>query len=538
MTQILAGCGTKEVNTPQDKTESKSVENNSQDSSKQDSSKSDDDSDDKSSGESLYPIANGDITLKVWMPINPIATKYIQTYAENEAFKRAMEDTGVNLEFIHPANGQETEHFNLMIASQDYPDIAFDERYKGGVVQGVTDGIYEDLTELVPQYAPDYYALIQNNDEFRREVTTQDGRIYAFYIYKDVDAKFEGEWRRTQFRKDWLEEFGMDIPKTFDDYEAYFQKVLETKPGVAPFLLEPSGVEKQLLAPFDMSTGYYLKNGKVTWYGADPDYKEYLTLLNKWYEAGYISKDFTAGNAQDRFLAGEAACFIGTSINVFQAAKQLGIKVTTGPYVRKYEGQKLHASYTLFPKNTDSYKGVVFTTSKYKEESVAFINYGYSEEGWKTYQYGPKGIAWTEGPDGQPVYTDYVLNNPKYSITDVDFIIRTHSTHARLRDSDRLSIPSNIKDPETLEYRLMWADDPDADAEAILPPFTLPPEDNTRRAEIMGDIETYVSEMTLKFITGAEPLSNFDKYLETVKSMGVDEAIELTQKAYDAHMSK
>ena len=54
----------------------------------------------------------------------------------------------------------------------------------------------------------------------------------------------------------------------------------------------------------------------------------------------------------------------------------------------------------------------------------------------------------------------------------------------------------------------------------------------------LWQIETYVSEMTLKFITGAEPLSNFDIFHETVKSMGVDEAIALTQKAYDAHMSK
>jgi putative aldouronate transport system substrate-binding protein len=256
---VLAGCS-KAPDTPADKG-TPSAKPTETPAEKPDQSSDEQDDDLKNT---LYPIANGDITLKIWMPIHSIATKYIQTYAENEAFIQAMEDTGVKLEFTHPASGQESEQFNLMIASQEYPDIAFQQKYKGGVVQGVTDGIYEDLTELIPEYAPDYYALIQQNDEFRREATTADGKIYAFYIYKDVDAAFEGEWRRTQFRKDWLDEFGMEIPKTFEEYEAFFEKVLEAKPGVAPFILEPSGIEKQLLAPFDMSTDEK-RQGHVVW---------------------------------------------------------------------------------------------------------------------------------------------------------------------------------------------------------------------------------------------------------------------------------
>lgn len=486
----------------------------------------------------LYPIP-GNVTLKVWMPISTLATKHIQSYADNEAFMQAMKDTGVKLDFIHPASGQETEQFNLLIASQDFPDIAFDNKYKGGVSQGVSDGVFEDLTALVPKYAPDYNKLLKDNAEFRREVTTADGKINAFYIYKDVKASVEGEYNRTQFRQDWLDEFKMDIPKTFDQYEAYFKKVLETKPGVAPFVLPKSGQEKQLLAAFGLSTGYFLKDGKVTWFGANPEYKDYLTLLNKWYKAGYISKDFTTiPDLVKFFLAGKSASFIGLSINTFQGAKEIGMKVVTGPYIRQKEGQKLHASYTLFPKNSDSYNGVVFASSKHKPEAVKFINYGYSELGWRTYQYGVKDKSWTMGSDGQPKYTDYILSNPKYSITDVDFLLRLHTGIPRLRDSDRMSIPSNMKDPETLNYRLKWADDPDADAAAILPPFVLTPEDNTKRANIMNDINTYVNEMTLKFITGAEPLTNFDKYMQTIKSMNVDEAISITQKAYDAHMKK
>ena len=44
--------------------------------------------------------------------------------------------------------------------------------------------------------------------------------------------------------------------------------------------------------------------------------------------------------------------------------------------------------------------------------------------------------------------------------------------------------------------------------------------------------------MVLKFITGAEPLENFDQDVETIKSLGIEEAIALEQKGYDTYMSK
>ena len=47
-----------------------------------------------------------------------------------------------------------------------------------------------------------------------------------------------------------------------------------------------------------------------------------------------------------------------------------------------------------------------------------------------------------------------------------------------------------------------------------------------------------VDEMVYKFITGAEPLSNFDEYLETLERMNFQRAIEITQQAYDRYMAQ
>ncbi|MFC5648747.1 hypothetical protein ACFPYJ_06320 [Paenibacillus solisilvae] len=49
----------------------------------------------------------------------------------------------------------------------------------------------------------------------------------------------------------------------------------------------------------------------------------------------------------------------------------------------------------------------------------------------------------------------------------------------------------------------------------------------------MMDTQTYVSEMTLKFIKGVEPLDKFDDYVKQVKSFGIDEVTANYQHAIE-----
>ena len=56
-------------------------------------------------------------------------------------------------------------------------------------------------------------------------------------------------------------------------------------------------------------------------------------------------------------------------------------------------------------------------------------------------------------------------------------------------------------------------------------------------AEI-DNMGTYISEMTCKFITGPEPLTNFDTYMDTLQKMGIENLIQLYQDAYDQFNSR
>ena len=83
--------------------------------------------------------------------------------------------------------------------------------------------------------------------------------------------------------------------------------------------------------------------------------------------------------------------------------------------------------------------------------------------------------------------------------------------------------------------RKLWSDDPNVDNAYVMPAINLSTADAERRNEIMAEVNTYVSEMKFAFITGKESLDNFDKYVEKVNSLGLPEAIEITQRGLDRY---
>ena len=52
-------------------------------------------------------------------------------------------------------------------------------------------------------------------------------------------------------------------------------------------------------------------------------------------------------------------------------------------------------------------------------------------------------------------------------------------------------------------------------------------------SDIFSDLSTYIQENLLSFITGSKSLSEYDQFIETVKSMNLERVVELKQSALD-----
>ena len=130
-----------------------------------------------------------------------------------------------------------------------------------------------------------------------------------------------------------------------------------------------------------------------------------------------------------------------------------------------------------------------------------------------------------------------MLNNPDIALGDVQTLLKIHLT-AKLAEPDVVCNPNVISNEEALELRMMYSDDPNVDDSQVLPAFELSAEAAYDRSRILRDITTYIDEMTVKFITGATPLTEYDSYMAQLKSMGIEDAIAITQQEYETFMSK
>lgn len=491
-----------------------------------------------------YPM-EGNPELICWCELYPLTAPYVTNAADIPGVLELGRVTGTRLSFIHPAKGQAKDNFNLLVAGGDIPDIMYMSKYAGGEIAALEDGVYADLTDYVEKYMPNYWKYLSEDDEFRKLSTLDDGRVIAIYNFKDMVEPF---WWRTQFRADLLEEFGMAEPCTIAEYEAFFDKVLETHPEIVPFSLPNDGINGAFMCAWDIGiiqrdncADFYVADGKVQSGYYAPEYAEYLALMNKWYEKGYISKDFMSEDPTNLFQTGKVACVTGNGYEMFPTCKELGIPITCGRYARFNEDDRIHTLRHYWHNNG----GGTFVSGKVNEDRLkiilTFLDYGYTEEGILTYNFGTRGYTWDEvDENGYPLYNDFMLNNDKYNIAHAESMLKVHGyAFPRWRYGDGICMASNQKDPENWAYRARWGDDETVDDSYGLPPFVLSAEDNERRAEIMNNVETLAKEMTLKYITGAADLSKFDQeYTQRLKSFGIEEAIAITQKGYDAYLAK
>lgn len=494
--------------------------------------------------EGQYPIQGENLKLTYWMPINDGAAKFISSYEENPAYQKVQENTGVDIEFIHPAAGTATEAFDLMLASGELPDLIQVQTgswYNGDLQALYDDGAIIDLAPYLEKYAPQYLEVI-NKDETAQRQIVHDGKVFGFYKITYADAM---PYVRINTNKDWLDEFGMSEPKTIAEYEAYFQAVLDKKPGTTPLFLGMSSAESVNLfaGAYDMLYSWYLDpDGKTArYYANQPQYKEFLSLMHSWYEKGYLSKDFaslTLQEAQAMFDAGQIAALADSVDLTFN---RVGDKftVTNFPYMRKEADSVLGSNLASWPVDMNNQWVTVITSAcKNVEAAIQYLNYGYTYEGSLYFSFGVEGEAWSWGDNGLPQFTELILKNPQgMTISNVSYAVKIHFG-SRYCYPDAIGHPGVASNQAALKVRTQWMGDANEQSFLQLPPISLTTDESTKRTEIMTQVNTYANEMMLKFITGAESLDHFDAYVKEVESLGLLDALAITQGALDRFLSE
>lgn len=489
---------------------------------------------------------SGDNTLKifgeasVWLPNNET------DIASSPFLQQLMEDTGVNIE-LTAISGDTQQQFNLMVAGgkENLPDIVdSSNRFEGGVAAAYANGYIIDLTDMIDEWAPNYRKYLDEHPEIDKLVKTDDGKYLSFPMIRGDDGlcSFNG----LAIRKDWLDAAGLEVPATIDEWYTALTTFKNDFGATAPLVIEATNRwhYNNFASAYGTMYDFFQKDGKVVYGPTEPGFKDFLAEMSKWYEEGLIDPNYLTAdkNARDAAIssgqAGAVWTAVGGGIGKFMEAMETEnpefelVGVST-PVLNKGDRPMVG-----FKADNATYNGglTITTNCKNVELAMKFLDYGYSEEGDKLFNYGTEGVSY-EVVDGKPVYTELITKNPDgltMSQAMSYYIGASHMGGGFVQELDYYN--QYLQRPQQREAVATWAD---TDAkEHLLPPLTLSAEESSEVAEIDTEIWTLVDESVAGIITGTIPLDTWDDVVEEVKSMDLDRSLEIKQTALDKYNSK
>ena len=481
-------------------------------------------------------------TLTYWFAPEPDGLENLNSFSDNMVIQAAEEATNVHLDMTEISFFSQDEQFNLMVAGGDYMDIiqGFGTAYTKGIDNAIDEDIIIDLTDLLPDYAPNYSYLRDNNEDIRKSTTQDSGRVGSFFFL--IGDAHLGPRQGLWIRQDYLDEQGLEVPTTYDEFHEYLTVTKDAYGLSDPLLMISTGYygSMTLLGGYGVGASFYNEDGTVKYGPIEDGFRDYLEMMHQWYEEGLMTSDFAT--RYEFMLMFDATDIIGGKCAAWNAnyrqddswadsAVEPNFTPLAIPDVTKTGNEQIHVGGR--GSNVDSYGDVVSTACANPEVAVAYIDWWYSDESALMAGYGIEGETYYINEDGQPLYTDMILNNPLGASRNMRNIYTGMSLRFRV---PRVVTASYDAGYDRVD-RGTWDSNRD-NAWDISNFISRTTEEGEDYAAVMSEVETYVQENIPKFIIGDRDLAEWDTYVQDIEGMGIDDAIAIISDCVERYNAR
>lgn len=490
-----------------------------------------------------YPIETNE-KLTYWVAMNSNVSASAANIADTEFAKELTKRTGVEVEYIHPPQGQESEMFSLMIASDELADIIEYDwlRALGGPEKSINEKIILPLGEYFEKYAPALSGYLEENPEVDKTIKTDSGEYYVFPLLRS-DKSLMISYGPV-VRTDWLEELSLPMPETVEDWENMLRAFKEKKGAEAP--LSVMGADRYALyILLSASEEFYVEDGKVKFGPIEPEFKDATQRLHSWYQEGLLDKNYALNDSVTldynmlNGLSGATMISGGSGLGKWLdtiKSNKSDIDLVGAKYPDAIGGNAPKRVPFQLP-----YMGygsaAISTACKNPALAAKFLDYAYTDEGHMLYNFGTEGVSYNM-VDEKPVYTDLIMKNPdgltlsqalaKYTrvnysapfVQDKEYIMQYYS-----KDQQRTALNN-------------WMSDYDANKDGILPQLTFTSEESSEANTLLNDVNKYKSTEVTAFISGKRDMKTYDDYVAQLKKLGADRIVEIYQAAYDRFVKR
>ena len=494
-----------------------------------------------------FPIVNETITLKglVAQNIN------VGDWNEHPALAYMEELTNIHIDWESVPDAGFKEKMNLAFASNQLPDLMMRCRLSStDEMKYASNGQIIALSDY-KEYAPNFYALLEEYPTFEKSTALPDGRIYSLPQINFTEGNLiQHQW----INKQWLDNLGLPMPTTTDElYETLVafrdqdpngngQK--DEIPYIIPCKDSPARMFVHLLGSFGLCHNGAVnssdrefswlevdKDGKVNFVADQDKFKALVEYLNKLWSEGLIDPECYA--LDDQQVAAKANA--GQMGYTARAANTQWIGAVRDNYVQHpvLEGPFGDRDYTFILGNVQTTGTAVITSAnKYPEATLRWLDYFYSEEGTVLVRFGLEGKSY-DVIDGKYVLRDEIQNNPdgltldqalgKWSLFPGGVLPQCITDEV---DASAAQLPETKAANDVVREYL-------APGFERVPTVKYTDEESKQLSTYQQDIMNYAMENTVKFITGERPMSDWDAYVAEYEKMPVDDYVAINQAAYD-----
>ncbi len=455
----------------------------------------------------------------------------------DQVFDQKMEElTNVHIGWQAAADWGDAP-LELLMASGDLPDVIAGYSLANFASYG-QKGALAPLDEYITTQ-PYLAAWMKKMPQLKALLTAPDGHIYAYpRILEGKTAAFAGFF----IRQDWLDEVGMAVPETVDDYYNVLKAFKEKDPNRYPYTRDPRALIWQWgvgsRGP-NVTTDFYHDKDVVKYGPIQPEYREALVYIAKLYSEGLIDNEYQQSMSSDdfffqRFADGISGASMQWSLDGIvksmraqdPEASLVGTVPPKGPYGHR---EILSNHFIVDPTQATA----IAATSANKDTLAKYMDAYYSDSGETLMNWGLLGEHYTEA-DGERVYTDLVTKDEK--LTPAEYLWNWVSpTWIGAMVVDEEQIPQMYQETD-LQAINVWSVPPWQTIQ--LPPLFLTEDEEATIEPILNDVNTLVDENINAFITGTKNLEgDYDDMVAQIKARGIDDVTAVYQAAYDRFLA-
>ncbi len=459
-------------------------------------------------------------------------------WTENLFFQRMEEKTGIHVEptqYLSDAAWQAAQEA-MLNGTVELPDALFKaDLTTQETQQWLEAGKIIDLKPYLEQYAPNLWALLQENPEWMEAVTLPTGEIAALPAIDELQFN-NAMW----INKTWLDKAKLSMPTTAEELtevlRAFRDKDMNgngKKNDEVPLTFSSLWDLRFLAHAFGINANdYYVsmdENGKVSELLTSDANRAFLTWLNQLWSEGLLDETGFSGVRDMSVNTDEDATIVygvliaPTPVELVPAAS-LKDYVLIDPLV--CDGQQVYRDLT-----GDVIRGAFAITSACEDPAalLSWVDYLYTEEGFILSEAGMAGEEFSWNDDGTWLWdntNDMMLNSvlpgatirsgismPGYASVafqqKIDDTATRHVVDALLR----------LKAIDSMPYPMVY----------------LTEAQQSRVDELIWNIGKYAEYQMVWFVAGDVELNDttWQAFCDQVKALGVDEMVSIWQKAAD-----